>query len=50
MFVDDLDGQIESIRSRGIGPRTREIHDNGVCMVTYRDPDGNEISVGGRVL
>ncbi len=28
----------------------REMYDNGVRHVTYRDPDGNEISFGGAPL
>lgn len=49
MFVDDIDTQVQSISSRGIEPSSRETYDNGVCKVTYLDPDGNEISFGGHV-
>jgi catechol 2,3-dioxygenase-like lactoylglutathione lyase family enzyme len=49
IFVDDLDRQIDGISARGIAPSSRETYDNGVCKVTYKDPDGNEISFGGHV-
>ena len=47
VFVDDLDGRVDSISDRGIGPADRETYENGVRKVTYRDPDGNEIGFGG---
>ena len=46
-FVDDLDERVAAIAGRGIEPAERERHDNGVTKVTYRDADGNEISLGG---
>jgi hypothetical protein len=46
-FVDDLDERIALIAQRGIEPAERETYDNGPTKVTYRDPDGNEISFGG---
>lgn len=46
-FVDDLDDRVAGIASRGIDPAVREVLDNGVTKVTYRDADGNEISFGG---
>ncbi len=49
MFVDDLDRRIEGISARGIEPTSRETYDNGVTKVVYHDPDGNEISFGGRI-
>lgn len=47
MFVDDFDGFLEAAAGRGIHPQTRETYDNGVRKAIYRDPDGNEIGVGG---
>jgi len=47
LFVDDLDVRAAGIAGRGIGPARREEHAAGVIKVTYRDPDGNEISLGG---
>jgi hypothetical protein len=46
-FVDDLDARVASISQRGIEPAKRETYDNGVTKVTYRDPEGNELSLGG---
>lgn len=46
-FVDDLDDQVAEIARRGIEPAKRETYDGGVTKVTYRDADGNEISLGG---
>ena len=48
LFVGDLDGQLEEIAGRGLEPAAQETYDNGVRKVTYRDPDGNEIGLGGR--
>jgi catechol 2,3-dioxygenase-like lactoylglutathione lyase family enzyme len=47
LFVDDLDAWVEGIVGRGIEPVVRETYDNGVRHVTFRDPDGNEVSFGG---
>jgi len=47
LFVDDLVGWVDPIVRRGIDPDVRETYDNGVRHVTFRDPDGNEISFGG---
>ncbi|GLV60635.1 glyoxalase [Dictyobacter sp. S3.2.2.5] len=46
-FVDDLDAFVTQIAGRGIDPAERETYPNGVRKVTYRDPDGNEIALGG---
>jgi hypothetical protein len=46
-FVDDLGDRTARIARRGIEPATRETYDSGATKVTYRDPDGNEISFGG---
>jgi catechol 2,3-dioxygenase-like lactoylglutathione lyase family enzyme len=47
LFVDDLDGFVAAAAARGLEPTTRETYDNGVRKITYHDPDGNEIGVGG---
>jgi catechol 2,3-dioxygenase-like lactoylglutathione lyase family enzyme len=46
-FVGDLDGFVARARSRGIEPESEETYDNGVRKTTYRDPDGNEVGIGG---
>src|SRR4051794_1526114 len=46
-FVDDLDNQVAQLARRGIEPAKREVYDGGVTKVTYRDAEGNEISLGG---
>lgn len=46
-FVDDLGGRVAEIARRGIEPVRRETYDGGVTKVTYRDAEGNEISLGG---
>jgi hypothetical protein len=45
-FVDDLDVLVAQIAERGLEPAERETYPNGVCKITYRDPDGNEIALG----
>jgi catechol 2,3-dioxygenase-like lactoylglutathione lyase family enzyme len=47
LFVDDLDTRVAGIAERGLEPAERETYDNGVRKVTYRDPDGNEVGLGG---
>ena len=47
IFVDDLDARVEAARTRGLQPSAEETYENGVRKVTYRDPDGNEIGLGG---
>lgn len=47
LFVDDLDSWVDAAAGRGLEPAHQETYDNGVRKVTYRDPDGNEISFGG---
>ena len=47
LFLDDLDGFVESAAARGLHPHTRETYGNGVRKATYRDPDGNEVGFGG---
>lgn len=47
---DDLEARVAGIAARGIEPALREVYENGVRKVTYRDPDGNEIGFGGAPL
>ena len=47
IFVDDFEERIGAAAERGIEPDEREIYANGVRHATYRDPDGNEICLGG---
>jgi hypothetical protein len=46
-FVDDIESRVAGISRRGIEPARRETYNRGVTKVTYRDADGNEISLGG---
>ena len=46
LFVEDLAAWIDPIVERGIEPAVRETYDNGVRHLTFRDPDGNELSFG----
>jgi predicted enzyme related to lactoylglutathione lyase len=48
VFVDDLDAQTAEIASRGIAVAQWETYPNGIRKATYRDPDGNEIGLGGK--
>jgi catechol 2,3-dioxygenase-like lactoylglutathione lyase family enzyme len=50
LFVDDFDARVAAIADRGLEPATRETYDNGVRKATYRDPDGNEVGLGGAPL
>jgi hypothetical protein len=50
IFVDDLDAMVEQIAARGIQPVERETYSNGIRKATYRDPDGNELGLGGAPL
>jgi catechol 2,3-dioxygenase-like lactoylglutathione lyase family enzyme len=47
LFVDDFDGFVDAVAQRGINPQTMETYGNGVRKAIYRDPDGNEVGVGG---
>jgi len=49
LFVDDLDAWVDGICTRGIERAEVETYDNGVRRVIFRDPDGNEIGIGGTV-
>jgi catechol 2,3-dioxygenase-like lactoylglutathione lyase family enzyme len=50
IFVDDLDAQVAEIAARGLEPDERETYSNGVRKAVYRDPDGNEVGLGGAPL
>ncbi len=50
LFVADLDALVAQITERGLVPVQRETYTNGVRKITYRDPDGNEIGLGGAPL
>jgi hypothetical protein len=47
LFVDDLDALVGQIADRGLEAAKREILQNGVRKITYRDDDGNESGFGG---
>jgi len=47
LFVDDLSERVAAIAERGIEPHLDETYDNGVRKVTFRDPEGNEVGLGG---
>lgn len=47
LFVNDLDERMAQIAARGLNPTAQETYANGVRKITYRDPDGNEIGLGG---
>jgi catechol 2,3-dioxygenase-like lactoylglutathione lyase family enzyme len=47
LFVDNLEDVVREVARRGIEAAEREPRSNGVRKVTYRDPDGNELSFGG---
>jgi catechol 2,3-dioxygenase-like lactoylglutathione lyase family enzyme len=50
LFVDDLDALVERLADRGLDPVERATYTGGVRKITYRDPDGNEIGLGGAPL
>lgn len=47
LFVADLEARVQAIAQRGLDPVQTETYENGVRKVTYRDPDGNEVGLGG---
>ena len=47
LFVDDFDGFVAAVTERGIEPKSVETYENGVRKAIFRDPDGNEIGIGG---
>lgn len=50
IFVEDLDAQVAEIAARGLEPDERLTYSNGVRKAVYRDPDGNEVGLGGAPL
>ena len=50
IFVDELDAHVAEIAARGLEPDERETYSSGVRKVIYRDPDGNEVGLGGAPL
>jgi hypothetical protein len=47
LFVGNFDERLQQIADQGLTPVLREQYENGVRKITYRDADGNEISLGG---
>ena len=47
LFVADFDAWVTEIAGRGLDPVRRETYGDGVRKAVYRDPDGNEIGIGG---
>ena len=47
IFLDDLDAQMALIADRGLEPDEIETYSDGVRKALYRDPDGNEVGLGG---
>jgi catechol 2,3-dioxygenase-like lactoylglutathione lyase family enzyme len=47
IFLGDLDAQVAAIAARGLEPNERLTYSNGVRKIVYRDPDGNEVGLGG---
>jgi predicted enzyme related to lactoylglutathione lyase len=47
VFVGDFDDRIAQIAERGLEPAERETYASGVRKAIFRDPDGNEIGLGG---
>ena len=50
LFVADLAALVAQIAERGLEAVKQETYANGVRKTTYRDPDGNEIGLGGAPL
>jgi catechol 2,3-dioxygenase-like lactoylglutathione lyase family enzyme len=46
-FPEDPVAFVEAAGARGIRPAHTEEYGNGVRKVVFRDPDGNEIGIGG---
>ena len=47
VLVEDLDATVHDIAGRGLEPDRHEAYPNGVRKAVYRDPDGNEVGLGG---
>jgi len=50
IFVEDLDAHVAAVAARGLEPDEIETYSNGVRKAVYRDPDGNEVGIGGAPL
>ncbi|MDQ3874074.1 MAG: VOC family protein [Actinomycetota bacterium] len=50
IFLADFDAIVAEIAARGIQPAQRETYSSGARKATYRDPDGNEVGLGGAPL
>jgi hypothetical protein len=48
LFVGDLDAYEAAIAARGLKPDEHLTLSNSVRKTIYRDPDGNEVALGGR--
>jgi hypothetical protein len=46
-FPDDLDRFMAAAADRGVRPERTETYGDAVRKITFLDPDGNEIGVGG---
>jgi hypothetical protein len=47
LFLGDFDDRLAQIAARGLEPDETETYGNGVRKAIFRDPDGNEIGLGG---
>ncbi len=47
LLVDDLDALLAELAERGLTPAAEEAYPGGVRKAVFRDPDGNEIGLGG---
>lgn len=47
LFAEDFDDRVAEFSVRGVEPAERETYPNGVRKAIYRDPEGNEIGLGG---
>ncbi|WP_435737216.1 VOC family protein [Cellulosimicrobium sp. PMB13] len=47
IFRDDLDAFVAAAGERGVAPDRRETYEGGVTKTVFRDPDGNEVGLGG---
>ena len=47
MLVDDLDAFLDAAGGRGIRPVSLDSYEKDVRKAVFRDPDGNEVGVGG---
>ncbi|MGA7704948.1 MAG: VOC family protein [Solirubrobacteraceae bacterium] len=47
VLLDDLDAEVAAIAARGLEPDEHETYSSGARKAIYRDPDGNEVGLGG---